>query len=67
MDKQLPCELRDGDHCMLLIDARVLATEMRSRGHSGTLSLRGIAQDAVGGEYVSKKYGFQIDEWLTKA
>lgn len=58
-----PHILEEGQSCMIWTDARMLAKELAGHDLTGKVKLRGFCYDAIGTQYLSDKWVFDVDEW----
>ena len=61
---RLPLELMEGQGCRVWIGAYDCAVELPRVGYSGTIKLRGFADDAMGHRQLSKPFNLNVDEWI---
>jgi hypothetical protein len=60
----LPFALKQGQSATFWIETKELASNLRAQGMSGNVRIQTYASDAVGHEYRSKPYLFEVDNWL---
>ena len=61
---RFPYELLPEKNCTVWIDAKELAHTLKSEGYDGKIKLIGFYLDQVGRMYESRKWKFDINEWL---
>jgi hypothetical protein len=57
-----PYDVQEGKDCNAWITTEELAQDLKQRGFSGEISLKGYYRDAIGGEYTSKSVKFNIEK-----
>ena len=62
--QRLPCELTHGKNVTMWFDVKPLAVQLKQRGYSSTVKLRGRFSDQASNEYVGKTIEFDVERWL---
>jgi len=64
---QLPHELVEGTNCRILFPLRDVVVALQGEGFTGQIALRALFRDALGNEYLSKKFKGDLREWASVA